>query len=246
MDGWRLYRLPRAVKVVVTLYILTIGVGLLFALVQVRNREGKRITYDAVVRHFYGPPAARDSIDQYWTSVETALVKRYDSGDRGLSPRSAAAATGALSLDDLDSFGAPVADKTPSAGEHADLLAKARSVDGLRALISEQHDADLSAELGIQTSAQLVSLGHTHTFGRAAFLLPISFVILMTWLPWGWKGAFAVIPLIGVVIDYPAQLLTRFVAPEFAWFILLAGGLMAVGYILGFALGLWELWIRRT
>ena len=130
-------------------------------------------------------------------------------------------------------------------GPHAALLRQARSEAHLRYLIDERHQRDLLVYLGIPGVKALVSLAHTHTFGHVAFLFPVSLIVLLTGLPWTWKGLIAAAPHVGVILDYPSAIATRVLAPEFAAVLIFAGALMGLGYLAGFVVTVYDLWFRK-
>ena len=215
MSDWRLNRLPWGGKLAVSAFLVAIGVGYLFAVAQLRHSHGS-LTYSQVVRDYYGRPSARESIDLYWANVRSGLTSLWRNGDR---------------------------DATDGLAQYSDLLGRATSLDHLRDLIDDLHETELMVKLGIPSVAQIVSLGHTHTFGHAAFFMPICALVLFVSLPWSVKGVVATIPLLGVIFDYPAVYLTRVAAPEFAGVVIAAGLLMGVGYVACFAILAVEMWV---
>lgn len=215
MADWKLKQLPWGGKLAVSTFLVAIGVGYLFALAQLHQSHGS-LTYSQVVRDYYGRPSVRKSIDLYWADACSELISRWMSGERN--------ATGELA-------------------RHSDLLSRATSLDQLQSLIDDQHETELMVKLGIPSVAEIVSLGHTHTFGHAAFFMPICALVLFVSLPWSVKGVVASIPLLGVIVDYPSVYLTRVIAPEFAGLVILAGLMMGIGYVVCFVILAVEMWV---
>lgn len=237
-DNWTLNGMPFGAKVAATALIGAIGVGYLFALAQLQNRHGN-LGVGKVARDYYGAPSLRDSLDAHWDAMRESLSARWDSGDRGSLTQESSATGGAFSLDDLAGF-----DDAETSGVGDGLLRRARSREHLEELVEQERNTDLIVNLGIPSNAQLVSLGHTHTFAQSAFFLPVAVLILLTSLPWTAKGLLAALPYIGIMLEFPSAMLTRNVSPAFAVLMLLAGGLMAAGYLACFVLALFELWVR--
>lgn len=242
MEDWNIRKLPFGGKLAVSVFLCAVGVGYLFALGQLINKHGEP-TYGNVVRDYYGTPAMRDSIDAYWAGVRKTLVEKWNAGERGQTKRPERQST-ELSLDDLEALDEPTGAGMPE--EFTRMLASAGSLDRLESMIESEHESDLQVKLGIPTVSSLVSLGHTHTFGHLGFLMPVSVLLLFTSLPWTTKGVLACVPLVGIILDYPSALLTRLVAPEFALVLMLAGALMGVGFLIGFVVGMYDLWFKRT
>jgi hypothetical protein len=237
MTELTLNRLPTGAKVVAGFFMVTIGVGYLFALGQLKNVHGE-VSYSQIVRDYYGRPALRDSLDAHWAALRDEAVTKWEAGERG-SQQSTNAVVGTLNLDDLDMF-----DRPAVASPVDRLLRRATSTEHLQEVIDQEHESDLMVKLGIPSVAHVVQLGHTHTFGHAAFFLPVCILMLLTSLPWNIKGIIASAPLLGIILDYPSALMTRLFAPEFAMSLMLGGTLMGLGFLACFTLVMFDLWVK--
>ena len=224
MNDWTLRQLPWGGRLALTAIMCAIGVGFIFSTLQIRYHQGG-LSYGNVVEEYYGEPAERAEIEARWQATREDLVTKWNAGLRGETPDSAGA---------------------QAPGPNDRILARARSLDHLLALINREERTDLEVRLHVPNVAELISLGHVHTFGHVAFLIPVSLFVLLTWLPWKWKGLLAALPHIGVIFDYPSAVLTRVVAPEFAALLMLAGFLMGGGFAVSYVVLMYELWFRRS
>ncbi|MDP6126032.1 MAG: hypothetical protein QGH20_09795 [Candidatus Latescibacteria bacterium] len=234
MFGITLGRLPISARIAITGYLAVIGVGYLLSMAQMRLSYTEQ-GVGAMIAHYHGEPARRDSIDAHWATLRADLLARYGT-ENTKTEKVEPSGDEVMDLGAFDFFAPMEVDPT------AKTLELATSREDLLVRINEEHNRDLEITLQIPSVAHLISMGHNHTFGHAAFFVPLVVLVLFSSMETRPKTILAAAPFVGILFDYPMAIAARLWSPVFAVILIIGGAVMAISYTVIFVRALYELW----
>ena len=225
--------LPIPLKVLATMFLLTMGLGYLFGLtylylidVEPHTKHGMGLVA-AVIMKYYGQrdttkleAALRGPMTEYVTDAQRAQVIRWI--------RAGAAATDFVKVQ-------PILQQA-CADCHS-----ASSGTGLPALTSYAEvirytDVDFG-----QSIKSLVRVSHIHLFGMSFIFLLTSLIFIFSEIPASVQTSLVTIPFLAIWLDIGSWWFTKH-APIFAYIVIGGGVLMGLSLALQIGISLYEMW----
>jgi hypothetical protein len=94
-------------------------------------------------------------------------------------------------------------------------------------------------------SAQsLVRVSHIHLFGIAFILFLVGRIFILCEMPVLLKRITVVIPFLAMLLDIMSWYMTKIV-PQFAWVVVISGGLMGISFTLQIVVSIYQMWFYR-
>ncbi len=221
-------------KLLDTMFLLMMGVGYLFALLHLYyTHEGR----DGVP----GLSAQDVMIAYYGTHEQTRL------GAAIIGPMSDNFPSEQAKQDVLDWIGRGANEEDfkvkvgPIFNENCIMCHSAASGMSVPSL---ETFADVKALTAMDTGASIPSLvrvSHIHLFGIAFILFFVGRIFLLCEMPVLWKRVAVIIPFAAVLLDILAWYVTK-VVPNFAYVVILAGGLMGISFGMQIVVSLYQMW----
>jgi hypothetical protein len=224
-------------KILDTMFLLTIGLGYLFAM-----------------GHLYFSHEGRDG--EPGLSVEDVRIAYYGSHEQ---TRLGAALNGSMggNLDspaqktvifnwiekgaDMDEFNAKIA---PIFNERCVMCHSEASGMGLPPLTSfEEVQALTKTDTGASIHS-LVRVSHIHLFGIAFILFFIGRIFILCEMPVLVKRITVVIPFLAMLIDILSWYITK-VYPGFAYVVVMTGALMGVSFSIQILVSMYQMWFYK-
>lgn len=91
----------------------------------------------------------------------------------------------------------------------------------------------------------MVSVSHTHLGSWAMMFFLVLTVFMFTGFGPKLKVVFGTLPFVFMTADIGSMWLTRYVAPGFAWLLMLSGAVLASLFCLLLLFSLYDLWLRK-
>jgi len=95
------------------------------------------------------------------------------------------------------------------------------------------------------TIPALVRVSHIHLFGIAFILFFVGRIFLLCELPAFWKRVAVIVPFVAVILDILSWYITKII-PEFAYVVVLSGGLMGVSLWVQILLSVYQMWLYKA
>lgn len=224
-------------KLLDTMFLLMIGVGYLFALL-----------------HLYYTHEGRDGVPGL--SVQDVMIAYYGTHEQ---TRLGAAVIGPMAgnfpskqakQEVLDWIGRGAKEAeyeehiAPVFNQNCVMCHSAESGMGLPSLKTY---ADVMALTSLDTGVSipaLVRVSHIHLFGIAFLLFFVGRIFLLCEMPVLWKRVAVIIPFAAVFLDILAWYVTKIV-PNFAYMVVLAGGLMGLSFGVQIFVSLYQMWFSK-
>ena len=92
---------------------------------------------------------------------------------------------------------------------------------------------------------ELVIHAHTHILAMTGMFFTLGFVLMLTSAHVLLKAIVPAVSFLAILMDISSMFLTRFVAPQFAITILLAGMLIGTCALIEIAVPLYEMWLKK-
>lgn len=223
-------------KVLASCYLVTIGMGYLFAisylyLMDVRPHAGQHmgLVTDVIVKYYgrrnttrleaalAGPMADRATADQKQVIAEWIHDGATEAGFARVQPILEQQCV----MCHRPQSGLPVPPLT--------------SYDEVKTLAE--------TDMG-QSVKSLVSVSHIHLFGISFIFMLAGLIFAFSELPSGWRAALIVAPFVSIWIDIGSWWFTKS-DPIFAYTVVLGGALMGVALAAQIVLSLYEMWLKR-
>lgn len=228
--------LPLSMRTLYTMTLLVMGIGYLFAMIQIYEVDAGRdgnpgLTADDIAIAYGGSKTASE--------LEAALS----------GPMS-----GILSADDLATITRWVhggADKAEYESQVSSIIA-ARCVachDGSNPHIpnlSSYDDVVKTAQIDTGMSiATLVRVSHIHMFGVTFIFFIMGLIFSHAYVrPVWFKAAVIALPFLAIIIDTGSWYLTKF-NPAFAWTVIGGGALMGLSFATQWIVSMYQIWFYR-
>ncbi|MDX8395565.1 MAG: hypothetical protein R8K22_04030 [Mariprofundaceae bacterium] len=224
-------------KMLDTMFLVTIGLGYLFALT-----------------HMYFTHAGLDG--EPGLSVQDVKVAYYgDPGQSRLSTALNGPMAGNLEFPEqkdvifkwidngmnIDEFNTKVA---PITNDNCIMCHSEDSGMNLPPLTSYEEVMELTK---VDTGASietLVRVSHIHMFGIAFILFFVGRIFLLCEMPTNLKRATVVIPFLAILLDIISWYVTKII-PEFAFVVVAAGGLMGISLGAQIVVSLYQMWLYK-
>jgi hypothetical protein len=224
-------------KMLDTMFLLCIGIGYLFATI-----------------HLYYSHQGRDG--QPGLSVEDVRIAYYGEHHQ---TRLGAAINGPMSgnlgspeqkqviLDWIDQGGKRDFfddNVEPILSSHCVMCHSAASGMGLVSLDSYEKVTELTRMDTGASVQSLVRVSHIHLFGIAFILFLVGRIFILCEMPVMLKRVTVAIPCIAMLLDIMSWYVTKMV-PQFAWVVVISGGLMGFSFMLQIAVSLYQMWLYK-
>jgi hypothetical protein len=92
---------------------------------------------------------------------------------------------------------------------------------------------------------ELVAHAHTHILGMTGMFFTLGIVFMLTGVPAVYKAVVPAISFLAILLDISSMFLVRFVLPQFAITILLAGMTIGICALIEIAVPFYEMWIKE-
>ncbi len=232
-----LAKLGLPAKLLLTVFLCTMGLGYIFALFTIyvshENADGKLglsmndivITYCGIRDKTALEGKSLGSMETYYSSAEdkTAVIDWIRAG---------ADETG------YDEIVAPIMKKSCTMCHSKDGTQSGSPLTTYNELMKY---VELST--GISTN-RLGSLSHTHLISHGVMFLLLSLIFLATTVKDRWKILLVLLAYAGIVMDVLSWWLAK-TAAFFAYFSVVGGALLGIVFLFFFFVPLWELWIKK-
>ena len=223
-------------KVLATCYLLTVGVGYLFAIAYLYlldfGPHGKpRVSVvQAVIDKYYGKPeespleaVLRGSMGEHVTSAERQEI------------------IGWLKQGALE---AEFANIQPIVKKSCESCHSPQSGLPVPALTSYAEVSQYTAVAGGKSFKSLVRVSHIHLFGMSFIFMLTSFIFAFSETPKILRSVLIAIPFMAIWLDISSWWFTKF-EPVFAYTVIVGGALMGLSLATQIGLSLYEMWIRH-
>lgn len=234
----RLRSLSLPTRVLFTCFLITIGIGYLFAILYLFLVDIE--------------PHARQGIGM----VQAVIIKYY--GNRG-GTRMEAAFEGAMGENITPAQKAEIVKWIQKGATEADFpsvqpifiknCAVCHSKESGMPIPPLTTFEDVSAytrtDIG-QSVKSLVRVSHIHLFGMSFIFILTSWIFVMSEVAYKWRAIIVAIPFIAIWMDIGSWWFTRF-EPFFAYTVIAGGVLMGLSLAAQILISLWEIWLgKRT
>jgi len=224
-------------KILDTMFLITIGLGYLFA-----------------IAHLYFSHQGRDGVEGL--SVEDVKIAYYGKEQQ---TRLGAAVLGPMNANlgspdqkdiilDWINSGAQEeafhANIEPILNDNCIMCHSAESGMGLPPLTSYENVKKLTAADHGASVQSLVRVSHIHLFGIAFILFFVGRIFILCEMPVMVKRVTVAIPFIAILIDILSWYITK-VIPDFALVVILAGGLMGVSLFIQIVVSMYQMWFYK-
>jgi hypothetical protein len=240
-EGFTLGQASLPMRLMTTLFIVGLSLGLLSAQINLNERVG-----------------TEDGIQSFAPSFND--VKWHFAGNPHRSRLSLAISPGGLMADKLDDAQRQVIlgwvdDGAPREAYQSTVLPIIQdrcmrcheSADGVRQpkLVPYEEITKITGPGPHMSVARLALLSHIHFLGMTMFLGLFGVLLWLTHAPTWIKLIGMTLPILGSIIDLGSWWLTALVSPVFAVGLYTGGVMRAVGVIPCIVAPLWEMWFRR-
>ncbi|MEW6324635.1 MAG: hypothetical protein AB1515_04545 [Nitrospirota bacterium] len=225
------------VKVLFTCFLLTIGIGYLFAAlylflidVEPHARQGMGMV-QAVIIKYYGQRAG--------TKLEAAL-----DGTMGefVTPAQKEVLVAWIRR------GAKESDVDSVQQIFLDQCAVCHSKEAGRSLppLTSFEEVAVYATMDMGESVKrLVNVSHIHLFGISFIFILTGGIFVLSEVPVGWRALLAAMPFVAIWIDIGSWWFTK-VEPLFAYTVIIGGILMGLALAGQIIISLYDMWLKRT
>ena len=90
----------------------------------------------------------------------------------------------------------------------------------------------------------LVRVSHIHMFGIAFILFLVGRIFILCEMPVMIKRITVVIPFLAMLLDILSWYVTK-VSPQFAWVVVISGGLMGISFTIQIVVSIYQMWLYR-
>jgi len=115
---------------------------------------------------------------------------------------------------------------------------------GLVPLDSYEHVVEMTQTDTGASAQSLVRVSHIHLFGISFILFLLGRIFLLCEMPVMVKRVTVAIPFLAMLVDIMSWYATK-VFPQFAWVVVISGALMGVSIFLQVAVSLYQMWIYK-
>lgn len=92
---------------------------------------------------------------------------------------------------------------------------------------------------------ELVGHAHTHILGMTAMFFSLGFVFMLTGMPVTLKIIVPAVSFFAILTDITSMFLVRFLLPQFALTMIMAGSLIGLCALIEITVPLYEMWIKK-
>lgn len=236
MDGVTLRTLHPPLRVLLTCFLLTMGLGYLAAIyylflsqVDPHRKMGMSLVLGTAAK-YYGD-RGNSRLESALRGTMAARVSAAERGEIVAWVRGGAARAG---FDKVK----PVFDRSCVACHSA------RSGLPVAPLTSFEEVKKLAQVDTGPTLAELARVSHVHLFGISFIFLLTGGIFALSEMGWKWRAFILALPFLTIWADIGAWWVTRY-EPVFAWVVVIGGALMGLALAAQIFIPLWEMWLAR-
>lgn len=235
--GWSLRALSLPLRVLLTCFLATVGIGYLAALlylfltdVEPHQKMGMGVIA-SITSKYYG---ARDG-SRLEASLRGVMADKVSTADRDEIVRWL---RGGASK---EAFGAI----SPIFAKNCMTCHSASTPPGPLAPLTTYEEVSKFAQIDAGPSfSQLARVSHVHLFGISIVFLLTGAIFAMSGVPLALRVSLLVLPYLAIWIDIGSWWITKY-APAFAYTVLAGGVLMSISFATQILVSLWDMWLGK-